>query len=39
MVQVVWGGVYFMQLVRTFWSTEEALGEDIKEMWIIVNPD
>ena len=33
------GGVSFMQLLHMFWSTQEALGEDFKETWVIVNPN
>ena len=32
-------GVPFMQLFYTFWSTQEALGEDFKYAWVRVNPN
>ena len=28
-----------MQLLYTFWSTEESLGEDFKDTWVILNPN
>ena len=31
--------VSFMQLLNTFWSTKEALGEDFKYTWVRVKPD
>ena len=31
--------VSFMQLLHMFWSTQEALGEEFKETWVIVNPN
>ena len=37
MAQVVLGGVSFVQLLHMFWSTQEALGEDLKETWVRVN--
>ena len=33
------GEVYFMQLLHTFWSKQEALGEDFKETWVRFNPN
>ena len=32
------GGVSFVQLLHTFCSTQEALGEEFKETWVRVNP-
>ena len=31
--------VYFIHLLHTFFSTEEALGEDFKYTWVILNPN
>ena len=31
------GEVSFVQLLHTFWSTQEALGEDFKDTWVRVN--
>ena len=28
-----------MKLLHTFWSTDEELGEDFKETWVILNPN
>ena len=29
----------FVQLFHTFWSAQEAPGEDFKETWVRVNPN
>ena len=44
MVEKVYGSggieeVSSMQLLNTFWSTQEAFGEYFKETWVIVNPN
>ena len=39
MLEVVLGGVYFMQLFQTFLSTQEVLGEGFKDTWFRVNPN
>ena len=33
------GEVSFMQLLHTFWSTQESLGVHIKKRWVIFNPN
>ena len=32
-------GVSPMKLLHTFWSTDEELGENFKETWVILNPN
>ena len=33
------GKISFMKLLHTFWSTQEAFGENFKETWVRVNPN
>ena len=33
------GEISFIPLLHTFWSTQEALGEYFKDIWVRVNPN